>query len=137
MEFSTLPTFFSGHQCWLIEYPQDSENKTVLVAGGYHSYVIPPAIPKITDVFASTEMYAVSTDAWSDGPALPTVRAAGTAITIRNRHLWIGGRSKDQDLENATAVPTVLEFSPVSGWSETIMTLRNASTSPVIIPYNL
>ena len=108
-----------------------------MVAGGYHSYIIPPAIPKITDVFATTEMYAVSTDSWSVGPAMPTVRAAGRAITIRNRHLWIGGRSKDQNLENATAVTTVWEFNPVSGWSETIMTLRNVSTSAVIIPYNL
>ena len=107
------------------------------MAGGYKAYGAPQSTPSKTDVFDSTEIYDISSDVWSAGPTLPAKRLAGTAITIRNRHLWIGGKSESTNPVNVVTVTNVWEYKPDSVWSITNMTLKATASIPVVIPYNL
>ena len=131
---ATSHFLFSGHQCWLIEYPLGSWNKTILVAGGSSVFRFANIAQPATECLASSEIYDISANTWSPGPALPAVRIFGKAITIRNRHLWVGGRSGSPTVTN---LATVIEFSPISGWANSSMTLNASASMPVVIPYNL
>jgi hypothetical protein len=61
-------------------------------------------------------------------------RTGGMGLTVNNRHLWIAGRTGSITVSNAN---TILEFDPVQGWTTTNMTLKSASSFPVVLPYNL
>ena len=124
----------TGHQCWLVESPIESGNKTILVAGGYSVCRFPISSSPAQEVYNSTEIYNFETKSWKPGPSLPAGRTDGKSLTVQNRYLWIGGQMGPGNL---SATNSVLEFKPASGWSTTSLTLKAPASIPVVIPYNL
>ena len=56
-----------GHQCWLVEYPLGSGNKSIVVAGGSSVILFPTGSAPSTGVHKTTEIYNVANDAWHPG----------------------------------------------------------------------
>jgi len=146
---------FPAHQCWLVEYPLNSGNKMILVAGGLQifqtafiscsgafstsgvnsinilhthfsyksalfSYVL---VKKKTFVQKrarkmlmklTSEWYDFGKDSWSAGPDMPDFRSDGRALTIKNRHLWLGGRSGSSS-DSVAGTASILEYDVLAG----------------------
>jgi hypothetical protein len=75
--------YFAGHKCWLVEYPLNSGNKTIMVAGGGINFTT----PSLTSHYGldSTEFYDATSNLWKQGPSLPFKRLFGTSIALKNR----------------------------------------------------
>jgi hypothetical protein len=122
-----------AHQCWLVEYPVGSGTRILLVAGGFNTFKSFSGAP-VPGGLASTETYDFAKDVWTKSGNLPTLRSDGRSLTIRNRHLWFGGRS---GTVNVSATSEILEFSLQSGWVPLQMALVSTASVPIVIPYNL
>jgi hypothetical protein len=117
----------------LVESPAGSGTRILLVAGGLNTFV-PVVGSPAPGGLASTETYDFARDVWTKIGNLPTLRSDGRSLTIRNRHLWFGGRS---GALNVAATSEILEFSLQSGWVPLQMILVSPATVPIVIPYNL
>jgi hypothetical protein len=119
----------------LVESPPNSGNKMILVAGGLRVYQVMTGAA--SGAYSTSEIYDFGMDSWSAGPDMNMFLCDGRAVTIRNRHFWIGGRvGATSTFVGSTA--NILEYDVPSGkWITSTMVLLSQASGPVVIPYNL